>query len=86
MIATLFIIGSILGVVGGFLVFRSGRRMEHEGRKVGFDFYSREAALMWFFPERIPASLRPFVRQARWAAIVFLWPACALMIVALFLS
>jgi hypothetical protein len=85
-ITILFIVGSILGVIGSFLMFRSGRRMEEEGKKVGFDFYSRDATLMWFLPDRLPVPMRPFARQARLAAIVFLWPACAIMIVALLLK
>jgi hypothetical protein len=86
MTSILFIVGAILGVIGGILMFRFGRRMEEEGKKVGFDFFSREAALMWFMPDRLPVTMRPSVRQARLAGMLFLWPAFALLCVAFFLK
>ncbi len=85
MTSILFIVGGILGVIGGVLTFRFGRRVEEEGKKVGFDFFSGDAALMWFRPDRLPVTMRPFARQARLAGMLFLWPAFALMCVAFFL-
>lgn len=86
MISILFIAGAILGVIGGILMFRFGRRMEEEGKKIGYDFLSRDYALMLSRPDRLPVTMRPFARQARLAGMVFLWPAFALMCVAFFLK
>ncbi len=85
MASILLIVGTILGVIGGVLMVRYGRRMEEEGKKVGFDFFSRDAALMWFMPDRLPVTMRPFARQTRLAGMLFLWPAFGLMCVAFFL-
>jgi hypothetical protein len=60
--------------------------MEAEGKKVGFDFFSRDYALSWFRPERLPDAMRPFAKQARLAGMLFLWPAFVLMCVAFFLG
>lgn len=86
MIAILFIVGAILGVIGGILMFRCLRRMEEEGKKIGYDFFSRDYALLWFRPHRLPVTMRPFARQARLAGMLFLWPAFALMCVAFLLK
>jgi hypothetical protein len=78
----LFSVGAMLGVVGGVLVFRFGRRLEAEGRKVGFGFFSADAALMWLRPDRLPVTMRPFARQVRLSCLLFLWPGCVLLFLA----
>jgi hypothetical protein len=86
MISILFIVGAILGVIGGILMFRFIRHMEEEGKKIGYDFFSRDYALSWFRPDRLPVTMRPFARQARLAGMLFLWPAFAFICVAFFLK
>jgi len=86
MFTPLLIAAALLGLIGGILMFRFGRRMEVEGKKIGFDFFSRDYALMRFQPHRLPDALHPFARQVRLAGMLFLWPAFVLMCVAFFLK
>lgn len=86
MSALFFLSSFVLAIIAIVRLIRASRKLEGEGRRLGYDFFSLDYSLGLFRPEKLPPSLRPHVKKMWRVGLAFLLPAVALMLVGFWLE
>jgi hypothetical protein len=81
MSALFFIVSVALFVIALVQGIRAGRRLEEEGRRVGYDFFTRDYAFALFRQEKMPPSMLPHFKKMQRVGLTLLFPSVVCMLV-----
>jgi len=65
---------------------RAGRKLEEEGRRLGYDFFTKDYAFALFRTEKMPSSMRPHFQKMCRIGLTLLLPATVLMLLGFWLE